>query len=439
MTKIILYGGVNEIGGNKVLIEDKDTSIFLDFGMSYSQRGKFYSDPWISPRDESGLLEFGILPKIEGIYRFDGSKPSIDALFLSHAHTDHYKYISFLNRDIPMYCGQTTKILLDIFSQTRTYDFEHDLSGITWNTFKTGDKIRIGSMEIEPIHVDHSIPAAYGFLVHTTEGTVAYTGDFRTHGTNSGMTKDFVEKTRDAKPEILLCEGTTLGRGEVITEDEVKRKISVSMDGSDGIVLSSFSMADVDRLRTFYEVACANKRVLAISLKQAYLLKYLKNADRIQIPDVEKDDNLVVYRRQKKTYYKWEQEVLSMPNVVDADDVSKHQSKYILVLPFTDLKELVDIKPDAGSCYLYSSSEPFNEEMEIEFDKLVNWLDHFGLPLYHAHASGHIMPNELRGVISTIQPRKTVPIHTEHAEMFAKWCGDKTEFLIPQKDIPIIL
>jgi hypothetical protein len=30
MTKLTFYGGVNEIGGNKILLEDKGTKIFLE-------------------------------------------------------------------------------------------------------------------------------------------------------------------------------------------------------------------------------------------------------------------------------------------------------------------------------------------------------------------------------------------------------------------------
>ncbi|MGD0327655.1 MAG: hypothetical protein ABSB21_03390 [Halobacteriota archaeon] len=36
MTSLIFYGGVNEIGGNKILLEDQGTRLFLDFGMSFS-------------------------------------------------------------------------------------------------------------------------------------------------------------------------------------------------------------------------------------------------------------------------------------------------------------------------------------------------------------------------------------------------------------------
>jgi mRNA degradation ribonuclease J1/J2 len=37
-TTLAFYGGINEIGGNKVLVKDGDTRIFFDFGMSFSMK-----------------------------------------------------------------------------------------------------------------------------------------------------------------------------------------------------------------------------------------------------------------------------------------------------------------------------------------------------------------------------------------------------------------
>ena len=46
MTSLTFYGGVNEIGGNKILLEDKDTRVFLDFGKGFSRRDILaYSPP----------------------------------------------------------------------------------------------------------------------------------------------------------------------------------------------------------------------------------------------------------------------------------------------------------------------------------------------------------------------------------------------------------
>jgi len=36
MTSVTFHGGVNDIGGNKFLVKDKDTTLFMDFGMSFS-------------------------------------------------------------------------------------------------------------------------------------------------------------------------------------------------------------------------------------------------------------------------------------------------------------------------------------------------------------------------------------------------------------------
>ena len=97
VVQLTFLGGVNEIGGNKILLEDKDSRIFLDFGKSFTC-GCDYFTGWLSPRRINGLGDYfhcGLLPKISGIYaeeqlRFTDlpyTEPSIDAIFLSHAHS----------------------------------------------------------------------------------------------------------------------------------------------------------------------------------------------------------------------------------------------------------------------------------------------------------------------------------------------------------------
>jgi len=432
LLKLTFYGGVGEIGGNKFLLEDEDTKIILDFGMNFAERSKFYSEPWLSPRDERGLLEFGLLPNIPGAYKFDDKPPEVDGVILSHSHTDHSSYISFLNREIPVYCGKTTATILQTFAEITPKSFDNNLDGLRFRTFRTGDKFRIGSVEIEPIHVDHSVPGAYGFIVHTTEGAVVYSGDFRIHGTKAQMTSDFVKAAKDAKPVAMLCEGTNLIGADFSTEREVKDKVGKIVSTSQGLVLATFRHTDVDRTMSLYEVARENDRKLAISLRQAYMLSKLKTDKHLNIPSVD-SSGFLIFRRAKKQYYKWEQSLLDFSNVVDAQEVSRKQDDVILATAFTDLKELLEMKPEPGSNFILSSSEPFNEEMEIEYDKFVNWLDHFGLPMYHIHCSGHIMPTEIKQVISEISPATLFPIHTEHPELFGKFVADITRVVLPQK------
>jgi len=62
--------------------------------------------------------------------------------------------------------------------------------------------------------------------------------------------------------------------------------------------------------------------------------------------------------------------------------------------------------------------------MEIDFERLLSWLRHYGLPQYHVHVSGHIMPLQLKAIIKEVNATRTFPIHTENAELFAKFMRD---------------
>src|SRR4030042_5242164 len=111
MTALTFYGGVGEIGGNKILLESDSTRVLLDFGMSFTQAGKYF-DEFLQPRGLNGLGDYlmtGLIPPIKGLYRRDlpsrdydlnSKQPSIDAILLSHGHVDHSAFISMLDRDV---------------------------------------------------------------------------------------------------------------------------------------------------------------------------------------------------------------------------------------------------------------------------------------------------------------------------------------------------
>ena len=154
------------------------------------------------------------------------------------------------------------------------------------------------------------------------------------------------------------------------------------------------------------------------------------------VPDLN-DEGILIFRRSKATSYKWEKQILEQypDKVKSAFDVSKQQCKMILALSFYDLEELVEIRPEAGSCYVLSTSEPFNEEMEIDFERLVNWLGHYGLPQYHAHVSGHVMPLKLKAILKEVDAKKIFPVHTENTGLFTKFVRDlKGEVILTKKE-----
>lgn len=137
MVSLQFYGGIKEIGGNKILLEDRDTKIFLDFGTSFSKRQKYFEE-FLTPRTSNGIgdyLAMDLLPDIPGIYREDlmehmgrkSEQPDVQGVVLSHAHADHANYVSFLHKDIPIYCGETCKCILEAVEEQSQRELENEI------------------------------------------------------------------------------------------------------------------------------------------------------------------------------------------------------------------------------------------------------------------------------------------------------------------------
>jgi ribonuclease J len=467
MASFTFYGGVNEIGGNKILIEDQDTRLFLDFGMSFSLANQYFDD-FLPPRKCNGvldLLEFGLLPDLKGLYRCDylahcdlptDSEPGFDGVLLSHAHIDHCAYVHYLREDIPLYCTQGAKdimLALDETGSTGTCELislkesfqtyvnskggESKLHGEKAKKLRpynvVEDAFTVGEIEAEALSVSHSLEGATAYILHTSAGPIVYTGDFRFHGYKGGETKQFVERAAEVEPIAMICEGTRVNSTQADSEEKVKEVAKERVDKTKGLVVANFPVRDTDRMQSFFQVAQQTDRALVINLKQAYLLELFR-ASGIATPRID-DEHIRVYiprktwgvyrddrfseKIQREDYDYWEREFLDHANAVSARDIRENQNEYIFRCDFFELKELIDVKPEAGSCYIRSVCEPFDVEMELDLKKAENWLTHFGLyPYTQIHASGHLNYDEIRDVVETVQPKVLIPVHTQHPEVF---------------------
>jgi ribonuclease J len=442
---ITCYGGVGEIGGNKILITDNHTKIFLDFGASFSEGTNYFSGA-IEPRGVNGagdFFEFGLLPEIEGLYSKEALQntelkhtktPEIDAIILSHYHYDHFGRIGFTDPEIPIYCGETTELIHQAYSESSGSPLEdHDI-----RTFRTGDKLKVGSVEVRPIHVDHSIPGAYGFVLHTSEGALAYTGDFRFHGPAGKMTEDFVNVAAKEKPAALITEGTRVSdskHGKERTESDVALATADVLKKAKNLVFSSFRGNDVDRIVSFDKACKAASRKLVVSPKIAILLVKLQKDKHLKVPVVGKD--VQVYLRRKrggtyddKDYFPWERDFLEYG--LTAEQVRKEQKGLLLHLDQWYLPELIDIKPEKGGSYIHATTEAFNEEGEQEEEVIKNWVDYFGFSYHQIHASGHATMDKVEYLVGGVNAKSVIPIHTGRPDLFSSF-ANRSQLLTPKR------
>lgn len=483
MASITFIRGARTLGSNFFLLEDvidgKAVRVGLDAGIDLGRVGQFYKFPG-APRKFRALdvyLKLGIYQDMKGLYRQDYLKrmgrkdelPGLDGLVISHAHLDHIAALHFYRPDIPTYMEMHTKKIMYALQEIGGAPFSEFIDMYYSNEVmpKTkedshkllrGEEVRISrdirmfsppehfyinGMKIEPHYVDHSLPGACGFIIHTSIGPVVYTGDFRMRGRRKEDTMKFLEAARAAKPKYLLMEGSLIRKKHVGSEQDIVTNTSEYIQRFEGLVLVSYPPRDLDRIQSFKEIAKHTERKLVIDTRQANLLdmfagemgfpvvnsKYV----RILIPpkgrgfiETEHDD------MSDSDYFWWEHKYKNHKNAVTLSEIRSNPGEYIMFTNLGSLENLIEINPPKGSILLRSHPEPYTEEMELDEKTIMNWLkmyelipgdrqigmfpDDFNLP--QAHVTGHHSGEETKFVINYIHPEHVVPIHTVYPEDF---------------------
>jgi ribonuclease J len=277
--------------------------------------------------------------------------------------------------------------------------------------------------------VDHSVLGATAYVLRTKNGTIVYTGDLRFHGRLAEASEKFAETAAKADPDVMLCEGTRIDEEDNASEDYVRENSVKTIKQSKGLVIADFAFRDLTRFATFYDIAKETDRRLVISKRDAYLIESLSGESDLpfKLPSV-RDENVMIYVERKKTgryadsdYDPWEREYLKASNAIRAEQVHEEQEDLLIHLTFFDINELVDIDPSPKATYIHSASEPHSLEQGIDEQRLNNWLDYFDVVKHHYHASGHACGPDIRRLVEQVKPKRLIPIHTEHKELFERF------------------
>ncbi len=215
------------------------------------------------------------------------------------------------------------------------------------------DQAKLARLGVQFWRVDHSIPGSAAFGIETPIGWVIYSGDLRMHGHSRKRTEKFIAEARALKPVVLIVEGTRVGtrdsglgtrEKDPTTEPQVHEAADRVVQAERGLVIADFTARNIERLRTFRDIAQARGRRLVVTTKDAYMLEQLNLVDpNIPHPG---DEGLAILDEPQGTVQSWEKEVRQRfaANFVGAPTIRREPGAYILCLSYWDITNLIDLE-----------------------------------------------------------------------------------------------
>ena len=382
--KLTIYRGTNEIGGSCVEVEHENSRILLDFGI---------------PLEAMEVKD----------YKIEDFKPNIkskyDAVFISHAHPDHYGLLELLDNNTPIYAtADTCEILKNITPLTTKFQTEN------LNLIPLEATIDIGDIKITPHSIDHSIAGACALEITCCNKTILYTGDIRFHGRCSFKNSALVKSLQ--KVDYLIMEGTTISRTnqEKVLEDDLK-PLFIKEFETDKLPIVIFSPQNLDRFVTVYKACLSTKKTLVIDPYTCYILELYAKHNK-NIPEFDWNNIRVYFASnsitsalaESKKLYKYKAKKIAI-NEIKAD-----KSKYVIKSNFTINNKLFEEISKDDLSIIFSMWKGYLDKP--------SYLDEYKDIITHIHTSGHAMVKDLQEFVENIKPSAIIPIHTECKEQY---------------------
>ena len=388
--KVMLLGGLCEIGKNLTVLEYENDIIVIDCGLAFP--------------DEDML---GIDLVIPDITYLEKNKEKIRGILLTHGHEDHIGAIPYVLRavDPPIY---GTPLTLGILENKLA---EHDLlSKAKLVTVTPGTKVRLGVFEAEFIRVNHSIPDACCIAVRTPVGVVMHTGDFKLDV--SPIDGEMMDLTRIGEygregVVLLMCESTNVERPGFTPSE---RKVGSSLDqifrsSTDRRVIVATFSSNVHRVQQIIDVSVRYGRKVAITGRS--MTNVVGAAVRLGYMKVPAD------------------------TLIDISEIGKYPPKRLTIIttgsqgePMSALYRMAFSEHSAVELtsndlvVLSSHAIPGNE---LLVGRIVNEMYKRGVNVYHdeaeVHVSGHACQEELKLMHALVKPKFFVPIHGEYRHL----------------------
>ncbi len=413
-TSVIALGGLGEVGKNMYVIKHDDEIIIIDAGVMF-------------PEDE--LL--GVDYVIQDITYLKQNENKIKALVITHGHEDHIGGISFLLQSIKIpviYASPIAKDLINKKLEDKAINYEN-IEAISLDTY-----IKFKHFEIEFVNTTHSIPESYAIVVHTPNGIIFHTGDFKFDLTPIGPMANIhkMAKLGEEGVKLLLSDSTNaLSPGFSPSESYVDDTLNDIISRHYGRIIIATFASNIYRVKHIVETCKKNNR------KIITFGRSMENAIEIALNNgLLTDRSMFIDNNQAKSLKKNEICVLCTG--------SQGEPLAALSRIANGVHKQIQLQPD--DLVVFSSSPIPGNAAGI--NRVINKLYLRGVKVFtnteftNIHTSGHAKADELRWMLRLIKPEYFMPIHgeyrmlTEHGNI-AQTCGMNKEniFICQNGDI----
>ncbi len=405
--KVMALGGLNEVGKNMTVIEYKDEIVVIDAGLSF-------------PEDEMLGVDI-VIPDITYLLK---NKDKVRGIFITHGHEDHIGALPYILKkiDVPVYGTRLSIGLIEVKLK------EHKLNNVKLNVVTPKQIIKLKNISVEFIKNNHSIPGSCSLAIHTEQGVIFHTGDFKIDLTpidgdvmdihricelgSAGVLLMLADSTNVEKPGFTMSE-KTVGAGL----DDLFRKANGSR-----IIVSTFA-SNIHRLQQIINMAVKFNRKVAISGRS--MINVIGVAKELGYLEMD-DDTLI-----------------------DLNDISKYEDKELVIIttgtqgePMSALARMsssehkkVEIKK--GDLVIISAHPiPGNEKL---ISKVINLLFERGARVVYndiadIHVSGHAAQEDLKLINRMVKPKFFMPVHGEY-RMLKRHATLAQELGMPEQNI----
>lgn len=385
-TKVFALGGLGEVGKNMYCIMTGNELIITDAGITFPE-GDLLGVDYVIP-------DFTFLKKNEN---------KIKALFITHGHEDHIGSIPFLLQavNIPaIYAPNQAVGLIKRKLEDRSIRYDN-LYVYTEDT-----KVKFKTMEVEFFRTTHSIPDSHGICVHTPNGTIVTTGDFKFDFTPIGPMANLHKMASiGSKGVTLLLSDSTnaLNEGMSASESKVDEALSELFTRHHGRIIIATFASNIYRLKHIVDTCKRNDRKIAIFGRS------MENNIEISIEGG--------YIKNKEIFITPEEANHLPPNKVCLLCTGS-QGEPLAALSRIANGTHKQIKIQPQDLVIFSSSAIPGNALSIS--KTINKLYLQGVKVYtntslsDIHTSGHGSEEELKLMLHLIKPKYFMPFHGEY-------------------------